>query len=92
MLAEQTRKGEGRENVRACCSAAARPTTKVDHWLRRPRRSRASSASRSAARSGGTRSRASSTATSSASAAGADRRQLPALRAGLRRGGAGARV
>ena len=40
---------------RACCSAAAPPTRRSTTGCARPRRSRASSASRSAARSGGTR-------------------------------------
>ena len=40
---------------RACSWAAARPTTRSTTGCARPRRSRASSASRSAARSGGTR-------------------------------------
>ena len=51
----QTRKGEGRENVKSVLLGRGASDDKVDHWLRRPRRSRASSASRSAARSGGTR-------------------------------------
>ena len=62
MLSEQTRKGEGRENVKSVLLGRGASDDKVDHWLREaaPRR-RASSASPSAARSGGTRSRPSST-------------------------------
>ena len=55
MLARQTRKGAGARASSACCSAAARATRRSTSGCARPRRSRASSASRSAARSGGTR-------------------------------------
>ena len=56
MLAEQTRTGEGREDVVCVLLGRGATDEKVDHWLRAgARRSRASSASRSAARSGGTR-------------------------------------
>ena len=60
MLAEEARTGEGREGVVCVLLGRGASTEKVEHWLRRPRLSRASSASRSAARSGGTRSRRSS--------------------------------
>ena len=56
MLVRAGAQGRGpRERQDACCSAAARPTTRSTTGCARPRRSRASSASRSAARSGGTR-------------------------------------
>ena len=55
MLIKQTRTGEGRENVTSVLLGRGASDEKVDHWLRRRRRWRASSASRSAARSGGTR-------------------------------------
>ena len=55
MLSEQATQGEGRENVKSVLLGRGASDEKVDHWLRRPRPSRASSASRSAARSGGTR-------------------------------------
>ena len=76
--------GEGREGVTCVLLGRGASTEKVEEWLAGLRRSRASSASRSAARSGGTRSRASSTTTSSARRRRADRRQLPALRQRLR--------
>ena len=87
MLAEQTRAGEAATASCAWCSAAAPTTRRSTTGSRRARRWTASSASRSAARSGGTRSRASSTARSRARRRRADRRQLPALRRGLRGGG-----
>ena len=54
MLARQTRRGEGREGVVCVVLGRGASDDKVDHWLRRPRPSTASSASRSGARSGGT--------------------------------------
>ena len=55
MLAEQARSGEGREGVTCVLLGRGASTEKVEQWLRGALRSRASSASRSAARSGGTR-------------------------------------
>ena len=55
MLSEQARKGEGRENVKSVLLGRGASDDKVDHWLREAAGSRASSGSRSAARSGGTR-------------------------------------
>jgi myo-inositol catabolism protein IolC len=56
MLIKQTRTGEGREDVTSVLLGRGASDEKVDEWLQRGRRRwRASSASRSAARSGGTR-------------------------------------
>ena len=55
MLARQARSGPGREGVTCVLLGRGASNEKVDQWLARPRRSRASWASRSAARSGGTR-------------------------------------
>ncbi len=90
MLAEQTRKGDGRENVKSVLLGRGASDDKVDHWLRQAAgvegfigfaigRSiwwdalKGFLGGRPRALGGGR----------------ADRRQLPALRAGLRRGGAG---
>ena len=76
--------GEGREGVICVLLGRGASTRRSSTGCRRPRRSTASSASRSAARSGGTRSRASSTTSRREERPLADRRQLPALRRGLR--------
>ena len=87
MLSEQTRKGEGRENVKSVLLGRGASDDKVDHWLQQaaPRRGlhrlrdrpldlvgRAEGLPRRRPRARGRRR--------------ADRRQLPALHQGLRRG------